>query len=327
MAGMSIDGQGNIHRGRGAGGGQFQRKGRAPQDGGGLADGDDRDVPDVPELTPADVRTPEFTVESLRYAIGQDHIVAMDFIDKPEDRHVEWVEGYSAVGGGTGYSDRLCAGLDENGDLTGLRRWVDGVGGRPSGWVDEDPDGRRLHDLRHKVNLDRLAAAGILTHGTPNDGGAYGRRFTGGRAAERIYDAAAVSKLIRADIKKAAEFGAIPDGLKYRVRTAKFAGGQSIDIYAEGTRDDLTYKPDPRAPEDVRGMRHPWLAELSNTLEVIGNQWQSSEVDAMTDYFNVRYYLVANVVSEGDLARRRQFEEREAARKTARAARQTARRR
>jgi hypothetical protein len=51
-----------------------------------------------------------------------------------------------------------------------------------------------------------------------------------GKKYEAGLDVTEIAKRMRADIKQAIADGEIPEGVKARVRTPRFAGGQSIDI-------------------------------------------------------------------------------------------------
>jgi hypothetical protein len=272
-----IDRLGNHHNSVGApGAGRFTEKFNA-RPAGGLTD-----ISIAPIDSP-DVRSPDFTIESLRAAVGTEELLNFE----PD------AEGRARVGWSTdSYGDSLTsrATIDDAGELVRLE--VDWRGNDE--WHDADPDGRELHDLRHKINVDRLAFGGIYVHGIDNDGGAYGNRFVGGRAHEDIYDAAKISKRIREDLKKAQAVGAIPSNLVYRVNTDKFAGGQSITVTVEGIRDGQLSVD---RGDGFQG-RHPWAVELDRTIQVIGDQWQDSEVETQTDYFNVRYYFSVSMPDE-----------------------------
>lgn len=294
----TVDRNGNVHNGSGVpGGGRFTGKGRATASGAGLED------IDATAFETPDVRTPEFTIESLRAAVNAGEVISFD----PDDAGRTRV-GWSIEGHNVAWTNR--ATIDDQGELIRLETSWSDLGD----WHDTDPDGLELHDLRHKINVDRLAFAGIRVHGEDNDGGSYGNRFTGGRAHEKLWDAAQISKRIREDLKKAQEVGAIPSNVDYRVNTSKFAGGQSITVSCEGLADSQLIVP---THDGFQG-RHPWANELQRTVTVIGEQWQDSEIESQTDYFIVRYYFHVDMPDERSQAWRKDEREKAAQRRAAR---------
>lgn len=264
----------------------------------------------IPAFTPADVLNTDFTFDSLRAYLGEDRPAEEIDPDEEGRRRLQWtVKAY-----GSAFDHR--ATVDDSGEIVKYEdRYVSEEHGVDR-WSDADYDDRQLHGLRHQVNVDRLAFAGILVHGLRNDGGAYGRRFTGGRSDEKLYDAAAISKRIREDLKRAQEFGAIPSNLDYRVRTHKYSGGQSINVYAEGVTDEQQYMTDVQD----RRVRHPWAAELDKTISVIGEQWQDCESDSMTDYYNYRYYFFVQIPDEHHMRWQQEMREDAAAKRAAKKA-------
>lgn len=233
------------------------------------------------EPTPADVRNPDFTFESIRRLLGPETDSTL-MIDSNGNAVMSWHEDSNYLG-----RTRHELTIGSNGDITDYQTEYVTAEGNTARYGQQD----RLYKFIHQTNLDRLAFAGIYVHGTSNNGGSYGYRFTGGKSESKQYDAAVIAKELRADLKRAQRFGAIRDDLVYSVRCHKYAGGQSIRVEANGLKDDeLRVKIDDREAYDSY-RRHPQLVELNKTLNVIGNQWQDSEVDSMTDYYNVLYYF------------------------------------
>ncbi|MFV0372745.1 hypothetical protein [Microbacterium sp.] len=276
----------------------------------------------LPTFGREDACNPDFTVESLRAGVPDGSVLREIDPDVDGNRRVQWV----VPSGRAAWAQR--ATIDDDGEIVRLedarvkddsllregRTWSGAD--EPvylSGWGEVDETGTALHALRHRVNLDRLAMAGVLLHGVPNDGGAYGNRFTGGRSDDGERDVASIAKLIRADLKRAQTFGAIPDELTYRVSSERFAGGQAINVTVEGASDSLL---DMTRPNGDRA-QHPWAGELDATLQVIGDQWQDAETDTMTDYFNVRYYLQVRLRDERTTAWHREQREAAAAKRAA----------
>lgn len=295
----TIDDHGNHHASKGtAGAGQFTRKtNSAPTSG--------LEALPAAAPTPEEVRSLAFTLESLVTAAG----VTGELIRFTPDADGRTRVGWSTEGYGDPVTSR--ATIDGQGEIVRLE-----VDWSSNGlFVDAGDDDRELHELRHKINIDRLAFAGIRVHGVDNDGGAYGNRFTGGRSDERLHDAAEISKRIREDLKKAQKVGALPEHLTYRVHTSKFSGGQSITVSCEGISDDQQYV---MTHDGFRG-RHPWAHELNRTISIIGEQWQDAETEAQTDYFDVLYYFHVDMPDE----RMQQWREDEKARQAQKRAAKT----
>lgn len=245
----------------------------------------------LPEMTPADVRNADYTIDVLR-----EHITATEGVHDlhvsgtDEDGNVilEW-KTHSRYSGDHVFEDRVR--VDESGEIVAVES------GRGGQWFNQDPHGDELAAYRMKVNEVRLAHAGVYVHGQPNDGGPYGRKFVGGRVDQesRWRDAAQVSKDIRQQIKSATEWGALPSDLAYAVRTNKYAGGQSIDITVEGMSDADQYT---ERQDGFPHGRSGRAKEITEVLEIIGNQWNTDESDVMTDYFNVTYYCFVRIDDE-----------------------------
>lgn len=105
-------------------------------------------------------------------------------------------------------------------------------------------------------------------------------------------DTAIVAKTARKELKAAIEAGYIPRPSKTSMRTARFAGGSSIDTelaYPDGhpifeVNDENTYRDNQ--------IRH-WVQRSTDHLV---RQWNISRSDSMTDYFDETYYGRAQIV-------------------------------
>jgi hypothetical protein len=100
-------------------------------------------------------------------------------------------------------------------------------------------------------------------------------------AATADLDIAEIAKLIRRDIKN---LGLAP--LKFSVRIDRFSMGQSIDVTISG-QDWPTTAYDPHFGFN----RHtPQAAALMGMVEQIIGRYNYDGSDAMTDYYDVRFY-------------------------------------
>lgn len=132
-------------------------------------------------------------------------------------------------------------------------------------------------------------------------------------------DTAAIAKRIRADIKTAVREGLLPSSWAYSVRTDRFSGGSSIQVYVKncadawmtcpgykvGTRHDHegggwsatgcgnpwcnVSNPDKAGAEDHTVLTEEGLA-AKMTLERIHGAYNHDGSDSMVDYFDVNYY-------------------------------------
>lgn len=101
-------------------------------------------------------------------------------------------------------------------------------------------------------------------------------------------DVAVIAKAVRADIKAAVKVGDIPKA-KYSVRLSRFSGGQSIDV----TISDLPFKARETRAHPYGGTGQFLTAEadaVHGKVDAILNAYNHDGSDAMTDYFDVRYY-------------------------------------
>ncbi len=138
-----------------------------------------------------------------------------------------------------------------------------------------------------------------------------GSKYTGYRNASEI------CKDIRADLKEATEAGYLPAGLSYSVTNEKYAGGQSVRVSIQGVSDA-----DREHPTEVdrwdRPKNRAEADELQSRVEAIMDAYNRSDIDSMSDYFNISYHSRAEIETDHG----RQWREREAAaRKTKAAAR------
>lgn len=134
-----------------------------------------------------------------------------------------------------------------------------------------------------------------------------GSKFTGHRGVTEI------AKDIRDELKKATEANYLPAGLKYSVTTAKFAGGQSVDVRVQGVEDaDRTHG---STSLDRWGQLDtlPEFKQLEARVESITDAFNRTDIDSMSDYFNASYYSHVRVETDSE----RQFREAEAAQRKA----------
>lgn len=117
--------------------------------------------------------------------------------------------------------------------------------------------------------------------------------------ATRSLDVAEIAKRMRADIKALA----LGDGFKVAVTIKRYSGGQSIDIrvrdvppgfryYAEKAASWCKQFPgkEHRMPMQWRDAQSPELQELLEKLSAIHSSYNRSNNDAMSDYFDTRFY-------------------------------------
>lgn len=247
----------------------------------------------LPIFTPDDVRNADHTIDVIREHILTGDVDNFREVESDEDGNtvVEWEWKSRYFGADTTYRER--ATIDDRGEILG--RQSQGPGGH---WFAADMHGDEAMVLRMKVNEARLAMAGVLIHGQPNDGGPYGRKFVGGRVDQSStgwVNATNVSAAVRKHIAAAIEWGALPAEYEYRVKTSKFSGGQAVDITVEGMPDSKHFA------ERQEGFPHGQSAhvrEVNEVLKTIGEQWNTDASDTMTDYFDVTYYLSVQVDDE-----------------------------
>lgn len=299
---MIEDAQGNLH---GDDDGRFRQKRHStPVDA--LVDPEASVV-----LDPADVLTVDFTLRTLRdTAPGapgdgdlDSGIIEMAPAADGQRRFAYWPYGLDKL------TCRWVT-ITDRGEITDVVESFEGPDGRERFWKAGDDEW--LHHLRHRVNVARLAFAGIYVHGQDDDGGYGGNKYVGGRAADRWEDGAEIAKRIRRDLLQAQRYGAIPDDLNYRVQTRKSSMSQSITITVEGLPDDAITRADENGG---RGRPRPRAIELSQTLDIVGNQWNVVDNDSQTDYFNERYFLHVTVATPAEVRWQQRAREQQAARR------------
>jgi hypothetical protein len=118
-----------------------------------------------------------------------------------------------------------------------------------------------------------------------------GSKYEAGR------DIAVIAKLVRADIKAAIKERKLPADLKTRVKIDRFAGGCSLDVIVmdggEGCFNPLYWQDLKARPHgSERPSRYTDMGKsVLATLEAICKDYQYSDVDSMSDYFNTNFYL------------------------------------
>lgn len=141
-----IDEAGNHHHGKGTpDGGKFAPKGdSAPR--GGLDDV----LPSI-DFRPEDVRNAEFTTETVAAHFGVEVARRGELEDgTPCYVFVRTFDVYRPL------TNQYWMGVTDGGEITSLETQHNGH------WFQTDHDDRTLHELRHQVNLQRLAFAGVL---------------------------------------------------------------------------------------------------------------------------------------------------------------------
>ncbi|TDP89564.1 hypothetical protein EDF62_3317 [Leucobacter luti] len=250
----------------------------------------------VPEHTSASVQTPEYSRQMIADRWGDD---ITDLGRNGGGLHGFEIQRY--MYDGTPDERRLQVTFDSQGDVRQVlehfpKAGVSGI------WREAEDYGE---ELQASVRRSRLRDMGVAAEGAENDGGSYGNRFTGARRGELDgghVDAAQVAKLIRADVKRAQEWGALPPG-KVFVTTAKSRGSQSIQVTAE-VPEGTAYRRAPKgmSEEDLvywqrtdRGRPSITASNITQTLSAIGDQWNDHESDSMRGYSTSDYHLSANV--------------------------------
>lgn len=98
---------------------------------------------------------------------------------------------------------------------------------------------------------------------------------------------AAITALIRDDVKKAKRQGLLPDKLDVSVVKRSYSGGWSIDIKVKHWVSPYRYVD----PVDGRQWIEPAVQNILSNLEAIGTQYNRRHDDAQTDYFSGRFHL------------------------------------
>ena len=254
-------------------GGQFKAGAKSRASGSALA------TPEKGQVTAAEVREIEFTVDAIR-----------DGFD-PEFRYRDRIDDEKGITrlacdlpAWNGGSRIFLVDVNDRGDI------VDVQGQYPGGF---DTDPGMLEDMQGALRLHRLDAMGVQRRGADNDGGSYGGRFVGSRRAEidGHVDASKVSREVRKEVKRATEFGVIPEDAQVRVTTDKYAGGQAVSIEVTMPKGRVNTNEEP-------GHGYQRTAEarsIDTALEAIGNQWNDFESESMTDYYRTDYHLSVQI--------------------------------
>lgn len=139
---------------------------------------------------------------------------------------------------------------------------------------------------------------------------------TTGHKYQGWIDAAEAAKLIRKDLKAAAQAGEIPgaeQGVTYRVTCKKYAGGQSVRVEVQGMEHHYQFERDHNGFEYER-LTHEAYA-VTQKVQRIATAYNRSNSDAMTDYFDETYYCSVQIRNPWSKA----FDEKQKARKAAKA--------
>lgn len=114
-----------------------------------------------------------------------------------------------------------------------------------------------------------------------------------------------IAKKIREDLKAAQAAGEIPgkaEGFKYLVRSKSYSGGKSVSIHIvgpdSGEGDGQSWARRPSEPGDRNYGQtygaYEWTDQalaLSPFIQAIGESYVRSDIDSMTDYFNVSCWI------------------------------------
>lgn len=128
-----------------------------------------------------------------------------------------------------------------------------------------------------------------------------GSKYEAGR------DVKTIAQLVRSDIKAAIKSGALPAGLKTRVKIDRFSMGCSLDVIVTDGVDGC-FNPefwkhlnDPRASGPRPNRYTAEGKALIAKLEAICKAYQHEDSDSMSDYMNTNFYL--SVKFDSDLER------------------------
>lgn len=144
---------------------------------------------------------------------------------------------------------------------------------------------------------------------------AYGTLTVGEKYDASTYRTSAeIARLVRKDLKAAQAAGTIPgkaEGFTYRVTSKRYSMGQSVAIHIVGPRTEA----DPDGEQWARRPSEPgdrnygmglgeweWTEQaltLSPIVDGIGQAYVRSDIDTMTDYFNVSCYVQTYVGESG----------------------------
>jgi hypothetical protein len=117
---------------------------------------------------------------------------------------------------------------------------------------------------------------------------------------DRNLDIKDIAKALRADVKKLQKMGLFA-GMKVSVRIERYSMGQSLNVTITKW-DGQLHNPEWIAEDpNYRYEINRWAAPVSRAvkaLEVLANQWNYDNSDAMTDYYDVNYYTSVSVCYE-----------------------------
>jgi len=205
---------------------------------------------------------------------------------------------------GTNLQNETVVAVDRNGDVVHVRsRFAN----QPGEWI-SDTGGHMAVEIQHAINLERLRVAGVAIGNTATDDGYSGHKFEGARYQAGVHPKLSeLTTLMRADIKRAIEVGALPaefDGEPAQYRPT-VGGGNAIHIHVRGVPDRLqSYELFSEGPEWNRRRQHPAKIAISRVLDVIGAQWQFDDSDGSRDHFHTNYYCFVSF-EDGQGAQRR----------------------
>lgn len=144
---------------------------------------------------------------------------------------------------------------------------------------------------------------------------AYGTLTVGSKYdPEARLTSAQIAAEVRKDLKAAQAAGTIPgkaEGFTYRVTSQRYSMGQSVSIRIVGPRteadpDGLAWAQRPSEPGDRNYGQtygaYEWTEQalaLGPIVDEIGQAYTRSDVDSMTDYFNVSCYISTYVGDTG----------------------------
>ncbi|MHA3724199.1 hypothetical protein ACXR2T_10005 [Leucobacter sp. HY1910] len=230
---------------------------------------------------PAAVRHPDFTAAALE-----------DMFDGSIARDGDWLTFER------GYPYKLARVLvSDDGDALSYEEKFQGK------WV---PQPHELEKLQDRLRHERLAAAGIeLGREVEYVSASGATSITGGRRTDDTPRGKELAKLIRADVKRATAYGALPEDMKVSVRTD--SGGFTPAFHVTATMPAGRHR-----IQRTEGMTdEQWHIELErtrgttaegksvqNALSTIGEQWRSDEIDSMRGYRDSAYYCFVDVSEE-----------------------------
>jgi hypothetical protein len=143
---------------------------------------------------------------------------------------------------------------------------------------------------------------------------AYGTLTVGEKYDASTYRTSAeIARLVRKDLKAAQAAGEIPgkdEGFTYRVTSKRYSMGQSVAIHIVGPDTRGSRGEDWARRDSEPGDRNygrsigewEWTEQaltLSPIVDAIGQAYVRSDIDSMTDYFNVSCYVQTYIGHDG----------------------------